>query len=434
MYEFITYLLRFLLGEDNEHFLSSISYGPSETARVVIQPSNFFDDGVYLTEKSLPALPLAELDDVPVLFGTPKVWEEHGQLHIGADLVASTYFLVTRYEECVRREVRDQHGRFPGKESLGHRAGFLHRPIVEEYGKLLRKYLRQTGLDVKEPETGFSHVYLTHDVDEIWTWDNPYRALRSTVKRILTNQPEKWRPLLSIMNYRKYDPAYTFPWLVEQDDGVRNVCGASRCTPLYFLMGCVDQQYTDKGYLSNRKRTQDLISDLQRANCVIGYHTSYAASLDLSQVVPEVARIAELAGHPITQERHHFLASREPEDFRVLIQAGITDDFTMGYADVAGFRLGTCRPVHWIDPIKRELTKLMLHPMTIMEGTLDHPDYMGIAKEEEAFEIVSSLLKQIHAYGGEAILLWHSPSVYPRADSYQRALYERTLKYLRTLA
>ena len=33
-----------------------------------------------------------------------------------------------------------------------------------------------------------------------------------------------------------------------------------------------------------------------------------------------------------------------------MIRAGITDDFTMGYADIAGFRLGTCRSVRWINP------------------------------------------------------------------------------------
>ena len=33
-----------------------------------------------------------------------------------------------------------------------------------------------------------------------------------------------------------------------------------------------------------------------------------------------------------------------------LEKAGITDDFTIGYPDVAGFRLGTSRPVHWINP------------------------------------------------------------------------------------
>jgi len=48
----------------------------------------------------------------------------------------------------------------------------------------------------------------------------------------------------------------------------------------------------------------------------------------------------------------------------------------MGYADMAGFRLGTCRAVHWINPVKKELTSLKLHHLTIMDVTLSEKKYM----------------------------------------------------------
>lgn len=432
MNDCISYLISFLLSTENANLTPVVSYGQSETAHVVIQPSAFFEDKVYLTEKSLPKLPLQELDGVPVLFGDAKVWEENGQIHIGADLIASAYFLLTRYEECARRDVRDQHGRFIGKESLPYRAGFLNRPIVEEYGQLLRKYLRQAGVKVKEPSRGFSHVYLTHDVDEIWTWDNYYRALRTVVKRVLKNQPDKLLPLKACYDYIKYDPVYTFPWLVEQDNAVRAVYGAARCTPVYFFMGCDTQQYTDVEYLSAKKytRAKHLAEYLASEKCVLGYHASYASSLDTKLVSAEIQRLTKLFDKDVTWNRNHFLDSREPEDFRALIEAGITDDFTMGYADVAGFRLGTCRAVRWIDPIKRELTSLVLHPMTVMECTLDGSSYMGIRDEEEAFAYAVDLLNKIWNCAGEVVLLWHSPSVYPDKNSYQRSLYQRLVKKL----
>lgn len=430
---YIEYIISFLLGTGQEEFGKLISYGSKQSAQIIIEPSGFFDDDVYLTEKSLPTLPLSELDGVPILFGDDKVWEENGQLHIGADLIASTFFFLTRYEECVRRDVRDQHGRFIGKESLPYRAGFLNRPVVEGYGHLLRKYLRQMGVSVQEPAPGFQHIYLTHDVDEIWTWDNYYRALRSTAKRILTNQPNKLQPLLACHNYQKYDPAYTFPWLMEQDNRVRVVCGHKQCTPVYFFMGCTEKRYFDKGYMANRTRTGDLIHVIQGAGAVVGYHVSYAASLTTEEIAPEIDRIAKLNGKQIIWSRNHYLASREPEDFRVLIDAGITDDFTMGYADVAGFRLGTCRPVRWIDPVKRELTPLTLHPMTVMECTLDGADYMALQNEDEAFAYAADLLQKCYAYAGEAVLLWHNTSVTPSPHSYQRSLYQRLLTFLRDM-
>lgn len=424
------YLTRFLLGQGNEHLASRVAYGPDPEAAVVITPSGFFQEGRYLTEESLPALPLAELEGVPVLFGEPKVWEENGQVRMGADLIASAFFLVTRYEECVRRAVRDGHGRFPGKEALPYRAGFLNRPVVEEYGRLLRKALRQAGVAAQEPEKGFGHIWLTHDVDQIWTWDNYYRAARSTVKNLLTGKKDPFLPLRAVRDYEKYDPVYTFPELVAWDGAARQRFGPDRCTPVYFFMGCKEKKNTDTGYAANRERTRKLMEYLQKEQAVIGYHLGYTASMEPDRVEPEVEYIQAMAGHPIRLQRNHYLASREPEDFHVLLRAGIREDFTMGYADVAGFRLGTCRPIHWIDPVALEVTDLLLHPMTVMECTLDGPRYMGIQEEERAFQVVKDLVEKIREQGGEAVLLWHSPSVYPTDGSYQRSLYRRVLDLL----
>lgn len=433
MQSVVSYIMRFILDYNEENVISFVSYGADSSAKLVIEPSGFFDDGIYLTERSLPSLPLQEWDGVPILFGEPKVWEERGQIHIGADLVASAFFLLSRYEECVRRDVRDQYGRFIGKESLPYRAGFINRPVIEEYGVLLRRYLRCAGVMVSEPEEGFSHIWLTHDVDEIWTWDNLYRAARTMVKRVLTNQPRKLQSFLSVLNYKKHDPVYTFPWLIEQDDSVRAVYGAERSTPLYFLMGCTKKQGVDQGYWSNQLRTTELVQRLQKGKCMLGCHISYTAAREQAETGVELSRIRALTKEPIRYSRNHFLASREPEDFCVLLENGITDDFTMGYADVVGFRLGTCRPVRWLDPVRREVSDLQLHPMTVMECTLDNENYMGIADEETAFSIVKGLLQQIYTYNGEVVLLWHSPSVYPKPNSYQRSLYVKTLQFLREL-
>ena len=71
---------------------------------------------------------------------------------------------MSRYEELVNINNKDIHGRFTGMGSLPGRAGFLERPVIDEYGKCLREILRITGITIKKPET-LGRVYLTHDVD-----------------------------------------------------------------------------------------------------------------------------------------------------------------------------------------------------------------------------------------------------------------------------
>ena len=109
--------------------------------------------------------PLQEVQGIPLLFGSPKEEWIRDTWVVHADIIASTYFLISRYEEMVRRGLRDEHGRFPGKESLPYRAGFLHRPIVDEYRMLLHRWLRQSRLRVPEVKKQIRKIYLTHDVD-----------------------------------------------------------------------------------------------------------------------------------------------------------------------------------------------------------------------------------------------------------------------------
>ena len=418
----INYLLRFLLGEGNETFASTVSYGASENAAVVIQPSRFFAPEVYLTPESMPSLPLPELEGVPVLYGEPRITEEQGQTILHTDLIASAFFLLTRYEECVKREQRDPHGRFPVEQSLPMRAGFLQRPIVEEYAVLLRDLLRKQGVPVKEPPVGFSRIYLTHDVDHISTWQGFLPALRSTVKRVALNLPEKAVPFASLCHLEA-DPIYTFPWLLELDGALAASLSAVPVEQIYFLLGAprgaLDDEYLDS------EKFQKILHLLKSHGVTFGLHNSYQASRELTRTAAEKRRIESVVGTPITCNRCHVLASREPEDMRALADAGITDDFTMAYAGHIGFRLGTCRAVRWIDPVRRELTSLTLHPMTVMDCTLDR--YMGLPDADSALAAVTALLRTIHRYHGEVCLLWHNSSVATGDMTYQRRLYPMVL-------
>jgi hypothetical protein len=116
----------------------------------------------------------------------------------------------------------------------------------------------------------------------------------------------------------------------------------------------------------------------------------------------------------------------------LLTEPSITDDFTMGYADVVGFRLGTCRPVRWFDPVAMRLTNLTLHPMTVMECTLDRPNYMNL-NYEQARSTCFALLAQVRKHHGEAVLLWHNTQLAESsvaAGNYQRKVYLDVLGHL----
>ena len=232
MTEIIQYIIRFLLGDQvSADIASHIGYTANEKEfhlyKIVILPSSFFDKGIYGTEHSMPQLPLPIWEEVPILFGQPDSEKIGETLILHADLIASTYFLISRYEEMVRRSSRDIHGRFPGKESLPYRAGFIDSPIVEEYGRVLRMQLCNVGCEVSEPPKVIRKVYLTHDLDQL----AHYRTIRGFMGGLLRGL--RWpiegnRAIKSFWGGLKYDPWYTFPWLFNLNNSVKKALTENR--------------------------------------------------------------------------------------------------------------------------------------------------------------------------------------------------------------
>ncbi|MCS2894172.1 polysaccharide deacetylase family protein [Parabacteroides faecis] len=425
----IHYIIRFLLGEDiSEEIVAAIGYTNNskhfERYSIVIIPSGFFTNHTYGTTSSLPELPLQEIEGTPLLFGSPLVEQVGGTLVIHADIIASTYFLITRYEEIIQRNIRDEHGRFPGKMSLPYRAGFLHRPIVDEYRLLLRKWLQQYGLRLPEVKKEIQHIWLTHDLDAptlYRTWKGVIRSIRDK-RGLISSIQGRYGPV-------ENDPYYTFPWIFEQNNLLREQTGKEICQAILFIRSGGKCKQDKPHYSLHSKDISQLIESVLFNDMKIGLHSSYQAGKSPSLIKKEKTILEENTGKSIRLNRHHFLSSREPEDMTHLEAAGITDDFTMGYADVAGFRLGTSYPVRWINPVTRRLSSILQHPLTIMDCSLEEKKYMGLSYEEaQAYSL--NLIEQVKNVGGELTLLWHNTSAMENSGSYLRKLYSHLLNEL----
>lgn len=435
MKDIIAYIVRFLIGANAaDEICSYVGYTDDKEKfgdyKLVIHPSPFFRPDIYGTEASLPLLPLSEIENVPFLFGTPEMEYIGDTLVVHADIIASTYFLVSRYEETVRRDVRDMHGRFYGKESLPYRGGFIDRPVVDEYGRLLRQWLRRQNIDIPEPPRTLKKIYLTHDVDA------PFycRTFRSVVRELVARR-NIFRALDYYFGALENDPNYTFPWLLVKDNEVRETWGKERCEILLFFKPSGKTAQDKPHYKIDSDDMKTLFALCKTMEASVGLHSSYEAGLNPELIANERTQLEQAWGMPVDRNRHHYLGSREPEDMAVLVRAGITDDFTMGYADVAGFRLGTSQPVRWIDPLKKEITALTLHPLTVMECTLDGSRYMNM-EYEEALDYCCRLIDRSEKANGEIALLWHNDTVVethlpPGYAPWQRKLYGELLNDLK---
>ncbi len=151
---------------------------PLKSPLIHIRESDFF--GVnYLSPESLPALPLEESNGMPILFGKKPesgdwVLDAEKRIFSHMDLVAGIFFLLTRCEEILIKE-KDRYGRFPAQASLLTKAGFLQRPLADEYVEILGAWMSKLIPAYKWHYPLGDHpfcLYVTHDVDAMkkYTW------------------------------------------------------------------------------------------------------------------------------------------------------------------------------------------------------------------------------------------------------------------------
>jgi hypothetical protein len=147
--------------------------------------------------------------------------------------------------------------------------------------------------------------------------------------------------------------------------------------------------------------------------CELGIHPSYASHLQFDKIKNEIERLEKIIGHEIPQSRQHFLRLRFPETYYLLIKAGVTKDYSMGFADEVGFKAGTSFPFYFFDLNANIQTSLMIQPFMYMDSALK--DYLKYSPEK-AQETVQLLIKEVKEVGGEFCFIWHNSSIHDKGE------------------
>lgn len=375
-----------------EYILTWLCYGDEEAAKRVA----YTDDEKALETHDVIIIPNGHLGKdliVPDLKKPEVEQPSKDKSIIRTDIVYAVFFFTSRAEELLNQQ-RDEHGRFAARFSVLQLKSRLQIPRLDEYARLVLKQLQ-----LPLPAPGFGHIYLTHDIDAI----AQYRSLRGALGGFRRGESKQvWASLRDIHN----DPLYTFPWLIEQDAKVPDA------DAIYFVKRTNGKGFDYPQYRLWGRDFKRLKHMLRHHNVYLGVHGSYYGS------IPKIQYSKMF--------RAHFLRS-SIEHMQRLADAGYTDDFTMGFADQAGFRLQTCRAVRWINPVTMQLTNLTLHPLTVMDCTLSNENYMNLT-EDEAYFLCERLIAKVKLHHGDLCLLWHNSII--NDSTYHRSLYPKLLTLL----
>ncbi|WP_442794522.1 polysaccharide deacetylase family protein [Pelobium manganitolerans] len=298
------------------------------------------------------------------------------------DVFAASFYLLSRYEEYLDAE-KDVHGRYPAKASLAFKNGFLNKPLVDEWALLLSRMIKQRFPEFETKPRAFRFIP-TLDIDRPYYFRNE-GFLRKAAKYVLNGF--KKDPFDIYEQVRKWDKEF----------GLQ--------TQYFFLMG--NKHANDVSPGANDKLYQKVIKEAVQHHHV-GLHPSYYSNQNSGAINKEKEDLEQISGTTIFRSRQHYLMLQLPETYRNLIAAGIREDYTLAFADAAGFRASTCSPFFWYDLLLEQETDLLLYPTAVMDQTLRR--YMAL-QPKEAIQEITSLMDAVKNVKGTFVSLWHNESV-----------------------
>ncbi|MFA6402113.1 MAG: polysaccharide deacetylase family protein [Salinivirgaceae bacterium] len=376
-----------------EEFLVSTDSKINYSHRVLQNGINIMPEGLLFETGIRNEKPsVTYFNSIPVIFRNLE------EVSLTFDIFSAVFYFISRYEEYQYFEP-DIHNRFPAKESLAFKNIFLNQPVVDHWILFIKQKIVHKYPDLIFKEETFTAIP-TIDIDSPWCYRH---------KGILRNAGGLIRDLfhfklnlvylrLVVLFRLKPDPWFVFNWL-------KKILNQYNQQSILFVHVGKHGKF-DKSVNSKNPFFRRVIQRLAK-EYPIGLHPSYNSANKLTTLKVELDSLSQITKRPITFSRQHFLKIKLPEYYQMLLSAGITDDFSMGFADKPGFRAGTTRPFKWYDLKIEAATLLYVHPFAAMDRTINTQNQETVAGAQLVY---NELIEQVRMVDGLFITLWHNES------------------------
>lgn len=321
---------------------------------------------------------------IPFFFETPGTFQ--------FDLPAAIFYLISRYEEYLHFKP-DMYNRYPHENSLASKENFLNRPLVDEWINMWGKDLQAFFPSIHLAPYSFRFV-ATYDIDIAWSYKNKgwIRNLGGIIKK-----PNSLLHRIKVLTGKAKDPFDCYEAIYQLHNGKESDTS-------YFFLVAKQRSSLDKNIDPDNTELQQLIQTT-KSKGQIGLHPSDYSHKSIEVLVDEKKKLEEIINQPITISRQHYLKFSLPQTYRSLIASGITDDYSMGYGTVNGFRASTSRSFLWYDLKNESATSLRIHSLVWMDA---NAFYESKFSPEEALIELEGFYKQVRDLGGTFIIVSHN--------------------------
>lgn len=328
-------------------------------------------------------------------------WENHELLGIDGvpDVLGSVFYVISLYDDFLNEET-DEHDRNIGSKSLLFKMKWLNKLVIERWSEAFISFIEtQNACSLKAEKIPFN-IIPTFDIDNVYAYrlKKGWRKYMSIARDIVKYDRMRLKERNEVLAGLKKDPYDTF-------DKIEEISSRGFEVKVFWLLG--EYGTYDRNVDYDNEHHRRLINEVNDF-ATVGLHPSYKSNESLNSLKAEKSRIEEILDREVTDTRQHFLKVKLPDTFLDLEKAGFTDDNSLGYADEIGFRAGIARPFMWFNLKENRVSKLKLHPISYMDGTLN--EYMEL-NVDEAVKMVRMLKSEVETYGGNFVALWHNETI-----------------------
>jgi hypothetical protein len=313
------------------------------------------------------------------------------------DIFAATFYLLSRYEEYLPH-TKDAYGRYAYENSLAWKKNFLRTPLVNQWIQILRGELQKKfpAISLQPPAFRFMPTY---DIDEAYSFlhKDRLRSAGAMIKAFLNGDWSRISQRRRVLGGKEPDPFDSYAWMDElhEKHGLK---------PRYFFLVPAKTGKYDRNILPQEEAVQDLIRH-HAAKYTVGVHPSWQSGDTPGLIKEEIGTIENITGKKISSSRQHFIRFTLPQTFRYLLEAGIQEDYSMGYGSINGFRASVASPFYWYDLEKEIATDLLLYPFCYMEA---NSFFEQKFTPGQALEEMLHYYREVKAVNGLLITLWHN--------------------------
>ncbi len=310
------------------------------------------------------------------------------------DMLAAAFFLLTRYEEYGNKQT-DKHGRYNYKNSLAFANNFLHLPLIDIWIETAKNIIATMYPQLSIKVQQFKQI-ITVDIDRTYKYKGLSRwgLLKKQFAHIVAQRKEALQQLNDFKQHQN-DPYDTFKKLATHKHPM-----------VFFWLLSGNKHQLDKN-LPITHSSYEIIKSLQSNNITHALHPGYYAAVNKKALQQEYLNFKALFGFEPTLARWHFLKIALPKSYEWLVENNFTQDWSMAYADMPGFRASTALPFNFFNLTTNQETNLLVRPIALMDVSLKNGLQLTPQTAINLINDYKNIIKQVN---GQFIAIWHNSS------------------------